>query len=242
MEPTIFISGALILSAFTFSFAGFGFGLVAVPLLALVMPVKDAVAIQLPFSVLLVIVNSVRYGKSIRWSALKPLFIGSAVAIPAGVYSLNWFPDMLMKRALAFFVVLVILHERISGGQGTVARVANTNPGGILLGMISGWFVGAYTTGGPPAVIYATARFPDPRRTKGALGLYFLATDVLIVALYAMTGLITWELFIQAIRFTPAVLFGFITGAYFFKGITRNTYIVGVHLLLFAAAVMLSLK
>lgn len=239
METAIFISCALILSAFTFSFAGFGFGLVAVPLLALVLPVKDAVAIQLPFSVILVFINSVRYGKSIKWNELKPLFIGSVVATPAGVYSLNLFPDMLMKRALALFVVLVILFERRSKGRGKVGKFAQTGPGGIILGMISGWFHGAYTTGGPPAVIYATARFSDPSKAKGAMGIYFLVTDILIVILFAMTGLMTLELFFQSIRFTPAVLSGYLAGSYFFKNITRGTYIIGVHVLLFMAAVML---
>lgn len=242
METAVFISCALILSAFTFSFAGFGFGLVAVPLLALVMPVKDAVAIQLPFSVFLVVVNSARYGKSIRWNELKPLFIGSAAAIPAGVFSLNIIPDTIMKRALALFVVLVILFERKSKGQGKVGDFAKTGPGGMILGMISGWFIGAYTTGGPPAVIYATARFPEPRNAKGAMGLYFLATDVLIVLLFSMTGLLTLELFFQAMQYTPAVLGGFLAGSYFFKNITSRTYLVGVHVLLFMAAVMLCVK
>lgn len=242
METSIFISCALILSAFTFSFAGFGFGLVAVPLLSLVLPVKDAVAIQLPFSVFLVVINSYRYGKFIKWDELKPLFIGSAAAIPAGVYSLNLLPDTLMKRALSLFVVLAVLFDRKSKGQGKLGEFAQTGPGGIILGMISGWFIGAYTTGGPPAVIYATARFPEPRKAKGAMGLYFLATDVLIILLFTMTGLLTLELFFRSLRFTPAVFLGFFFGAYVFKNITRRTYLLGVHFLLFMAAIMLCVK
>lgn len=242
METSIFISCALILSAFTFSFAGFGFGLVAVPLLSLVLPVKEAVAIQLPFSVLLVVINSYRYGKFVKWHELKPLFIGSAAAIPVGVYSLNLLPDTLMKRALAFFVVLAVWFDRKSKGQGKLGRFSQTGQGGIILGMISGWFIGAYTTGGPPAVIYTTARFPDPRKAKGAMGLYFFATDILIVLLFTMTGLLTWELFLQSLRFTPAVCLGFFFGAYVFRNITNRTYMLGVHSLLLMAAIMLCLK
>jgi uncharacterized membrane protein YfcA len=239
METSIFISCALILSALTFSFAGFGFGLVAVPLLSLVLPVKEAVAIQLPFSVFLVVVNSCRYGKFIKWNELKPLFIGSAAAIPVGVYSLNLLPDTLMKRALALFVGLVILFDYTAQGQGKLGKFSQTGQGGIILGMISGWFIGAYTTGGPPAVIYATARFQEPRQAKGAMGLYFLATDVLIVLLFTLTGLLTLELFFQSLRYTPAVLLGFLVGVCVFKNITRGTYIIGVHCLLFMAAIML---
>ena len=105
--------------------------------------------------------------------------------------------------------------------------------------MISGWFIGAYTTGGPPAVIYATARFPDPRKAKGAMGLYFLATDVVIVLMFIMTGLLTLDLFFLSLRYTPAVLVGFFAGSYFFKNITKQNYILGVHFLLLVAAVML---
>ena len=242
MEASLFISIALVLSAFTFSFAGFGFGLVAVPLLALVLPVKDAVAIQLPLSALLVAINSVRYGNSIAWRELKPLFMGSLVAIPVGVYSLNVFPDMLMKRALALFVVTVILFDSKNRGAGGVSNLAKTGQGGVVLGMISGWFIGAYTTGGPPAVIYATARFPEPRAAKGAMGLYFFTTDVLIVALFAMTGVLTMELFYQALRFTPAVLVGFLAGSLLFNNIGSRTYLAGVYLLLLLSAIMLCLR
>jgi len=241
METALFISCALILSAFTFSFAGFGFGLVAVPLLALTLSTKDAVAIQLPFSVLLVVINSFRYGRSIDWNELKPLLIGSAVAIPAGVFSLNLFPDQLMKRALAIFVVIVILFDRRNQAQGEFTAFAKTGRGGVLLGMISGWFIGAYTTGGPPAVIYATSRFSEPENAKGAMGLYFLATDIVIVFMFALVGLLTMDSFIQSIRFTPAVLAGFLGGSFFFNNITKHTYMIGVHLLLVTAAVLLCL-
>lgn len=241
MEASPYIAFALIVSAFTFSFAGFGFGLVAVPLLALVLPTKDAVAIQLPFSILLVAINSFRYGRSIRWNDLKPLLIGSAVAIPAGVFSLNVFPDQWMKRALAVFVIIAIVFDRGNHTRGNFSTFAQTGLGGATLGMISGWFVGAYTTGGPPAVIYATSRFTEPKDAKGAMGVYFFATDVLIVLLFSTTGLLTLDLFVQSIRFTPAVLVGFFGGSFFFNNITRNTYMMGVHLLLFTAAVMLCL-
>ncbi len=241
MDSSIFIGCTLILSAFTFSFAGFGFGLVAVPLLSLVLPVKEAVAIQLPFSVLLVVVNSCRYGRLVKWGELKPLFIGSAAAIPAGVYALHLLPDTLMKSALALFVVVVVLFDRTRRGQAKLGQFSRTGQGGVILGMISGWFTGAYTTGGPPVVIYATARFPEPRKAKGAMGLYFMATGVLIAVLFIQAGLLTEDLLLYSLRFTPAVLLGFLFGARVFKNMTRETYLIGVHLLLLIAAVMLCL-
>ncbi len=240
-ESILIVSVSLAVSSFTFSFAGFGYGLLAVPLLSLVMPVKDAVAVQLPASFMLVTINMFRYGKQVKWDDLKPLFIGSSLAIPVGALSLSFLPDMMMKRALAVFVIGVILFDRSGFGKAQFNTFARSAVGGGILGMISGWFIGAYTTGGPPAVIYATARFPEPEKAKGAMAIYFCITDILIVLLFAMTGVMTPDLFYQSILFFPAVLFGFLTGSYFFGDICRKTYMIGVHALLGVAAVMLSI-
>ena len=71
------------------------------------------------------------------------------------------------------------------------------------------------------------------------MGIYFLATDIVIVIMFIMTGLLTRDLFLVSLHYTPAVLAGFIAGSYFFKDITKQTYLMGVHFLLFVAAVML---
>lgn len=233
------ISLCLGISAFAFSFAGFGYGLLAVPLLALVVPVKMAVAIQFPFSVLLVLCNTLRYGRKLRWMDLKPLFIGAAIAIPLGVFSLNWLPEIVMKRALALFIVLTVIIARNKLGGKAIHGFANTTMGGTVLGLISGWFMGAYTTGGPPAVIYATAKFSDAKKAKGIMGIYFLATDMVLVILFCFTGILTTDTFMQSLIYSPAVAIGFLIGAISLKWVSYKGYMVGVHLLLIVAAGML---
>lgn len=240
-SASIVIALSLAVSSLTFSFAGFGYGLLAVPLLSLVMPVKDAVAVQLPASFLLVTINMIRYGREVKWVELKPLFIGSFLAIPLGALSLSFLPDMMMKRALALFVICVILFDRSGLGRERFNRFAQSSWGGGMLGVISGWFIGAYTTGGPPAVIYATARFPEPDKAKGVMAIYFSITDVLIVALFVMTGVMRFDLFYQSVMFFPAVLIGFLIGIFYFRDVCRKTYMVGVHCLLFISAMMLSI-
>ncbi|SMC60930.1 hypothetical protein SAMN02746065_105151 [Desulfocicer vacuolatum DSM 3385] len=233
------ISLCLAISAFAFSFAGFGYGLLAVPLLALVVPVKTAVAIQFPFSVLLVLLNTLRYGRTLKWMDLKPLFIGAAIAIPLGVFSLHWFSEIVMKRALAVFIVFTVVSARNKSGEKMIHGFARTAMGGGILGIISGWFIGAYTTGGPPAVIYATARFSNAEKAKGIMGIYFLVTDIALVILFCFTGILTTDTFIQSITYTPAVVVGFLLGALSLKWVSHRGYMVGVHILLLVAAAML---
>ncbi len=238
-QVDVIISLCLCMAAFAFSFAGFGYGLVAVPLLALVMPVKMAVAIQFPFSVLLVLLNTWRYGRTLQWQDLKSLFLGAAIAIPVGVFSLNWFPEIVMKRALAVFIVLTVLSARNRWGEKMIHGFASTSLGGAVLGIISGWFIGAYTTGGPPAVIYATARFADAEKAKGIMGIYFLVTDIVLVILFCFTGVLTAGTLVQSLMHAPAVVVGFLVGAVSLKRVSYGGYMVGVHVLLLMAAGML---
>ncbi len=234
------ISFILCMAAFAFSFAGFGYGLIAVPLLALIVPVKTAVAIQFPFSVLLVLMNTCRYGRQLQWQDLKPLFIGAAIAIPLGALSLHWFPELVMKRTLAIFIVLTVISRRVAFKTEILHRITGTFQGGMFLGFISGWFTGAYTTGGPPAVIYATGRFPDMDKAKGVMGVYFLISDLMIMGLFLFTGVITADTLKQSFLYTPAVLIGLFAGLLSLKRVSYKGYMAGVDTLLIIAAAMLS--
>lgn len=231
---------SLCMATFAFSFAGFGYGLIAVPLLALIVSVKTAVAIQFPFSVLLVLLNTWRYGQTLQWRDLKPFFIGAAIAIPLGVLSLNWLPELVMKRTLAVFIVLTVIIRKIAWKDDLLQRFARTFIGGVFLGFISGWFTGAYTTGGPPAVIYATGKFSNIEKAKGVMGVYFLITDIILMSLFLFTGVINMETLKQSFMHTPAVVIGLLLGLISLKRVSYRGYMVGVDCLLVVAAAMLS--
>ena len=228
------------MSAFAFSFAGFGYGLIAVPLLSLIVPVKTAVAIQFPFSILLVLYNAVRFGHKLEWLDLKPLFIGAAIAIPLGAVSLHWFPEPVMKRTLALFIIFTVVSRRVAFKQDVLQRFTTTFKGGFFLGFISGWFTGAYTTGGPPAVIYATGRFSDMDKAKGVMGVYFLVSDILLAMLFIFSNVMTTQTLKVSLVYTPAVLLGLVSGLFSLKRVSYKGYMAGVDTLLVIAAAMLS--
>ncbi len=227
-------------ASFSFSFAGFGYGLIAVPLLALILPVKLAVAIQFPLTFPLFFINTYRYGHQINWTEIKPFFLGAAIAVLFGAFSFHWFSEIVMKRTLAMFTVISILTARCSMGEKFLHRMAGTFPGGTFLGVLSGWFMGAYTAGGPPAVIYAAAKFPDTEKAKGMLSVYFLLVGLVLVVLFLFNGMLSLNTLEQSVLHFPVVIFGFLLGDIFQKKVSRKGYMRGVHLLLFLAATLLS--
>ncbi|ACN13178.1 conserved hypothetical protein (permease-like) [Desulforapulum autotrophicum HRM2] len=234
------ISLILGVASFSFSFAGFGYGLIAVPPLALILPVKLAVAIPFPLTFPLFFVHSYRYGHRLSWTEIKPFLIGAAIAVLFGAFSFHWFSEIVMKRTLAMFTVISILTARYSMGEKFLHRIAVTFPGGTFLGILSGWFMGAYTAGGPPAVISATAKFPDTEKAKGMLSVYFLLVGLVLIVLFLSNGVLSLDTLEQSVLHLPAAIVGFLLGDIFQKKVSRKGYMTGVHLLLFWAAILLS--
>lgn len=212
MAVEIYITVVLALSAVVFNVAGFGFGLLSVPLLSMVMPIQDAVALQFPFSLALVVFNAWRFRSSLQWRLLTPLVIGAALSQPLGLLSLTQLPAVVMKRTLAAFIFLAVANNRFEAGRRISGRWARSAWWGGLMGLISGWFSGAYTTGGPPAVVFCMAAAEEPQEAKGMLGAYFTFLDVFVLIMYAWAGLLTWPGLVHSAWHTPSVALGMLLG------------------------------
>ncbi|MBU2550401.1 MAG: sulfite exporter TauE/SafE family protein [Proteobacteria bacterium] len=232
----------LILGGFTFSFAGFGFALVTLPLIALFIPVKTAVPFLFPFAGGLVIYNTWRYGRLADWRRLQPLMFGACLALPAGMLSLTLFPESLLKKFLALFIVFGVLAPKINPRSDRTRGRLFFWSWGLLCGLLSGWFQGAYTTGGPPAVLYIMSLTSNPRAAKGLLATYFTLLMVVTALLYGAGGLFSWEWMLKSAAYIPAVVFGTIMGTAISNRVSAERYRMGVDLLLILSASLLWLR
>jgi uncharacterized membrane protein YfcA len=239
MSAEIQVGLILLLSSFTFAFSGFGFSLVSVPLLVLVLPLKTAVAFQFPYALILVTWHAWHYRGFVTRRELWPIMTGALVAMPLGAWLLYAAPEHLLKRALAIFIVLSVLGLALPAGRRLGRLCAGKVWWGLLWGFLSGGFQGAYSTGGPPAVIYIMASDPEPRRAMGFLGAFFSFLYLVMTMIYAASGLFTLEVMTQSALYAPVVAAGTLAGALLFRRANSRTYRQAVHGLLLLTAVLL---
>ena len=240
MLSHVMIPAILALGAFTFGFAGFGFALVVVPLLALMLPVKGAVALQFPAMTLLSIYNAWRYGRAIGWKPMWSFYIAAFLTVPLGLYALIDLPEGIIKKGLAFFIFLTVVANRFKWGERLSGSISVSKLWGLLMGGLSGWLQGAYASGGPPAVVYVMGITDDPEEAKGHLGTYFAASNIgVMTPLYWTGGLITEETLLATLAYSPAIIIFLALGMWFFKRASNESYKIVVDCLLVITSVLL---
>jgi len=238
ISETVAISFILGLSAFAMSFLGFGFALIAVPLLAFFMPVRDAVALQFPYCFALCVYQAWHYRRYFQVSDLKPLTAGVIAGLLIGVMLLKSSPEELLKKALAIFIVLAVLVQFSESAIRRLAKCVASHWWGHFFGILTGFFFSTYNIGAP-AILYTIFVHDDPLRVKSFTGTFFSLQFGLLAISYAFTGILTLEGLHRSIIFAPFVILGSAAGFYAFRRTSPAVFKHAIQLILLGSSALL---
>ncbi len=242
MHADVAMALIFFLSALVTSFAGFGFAMISVPLLAILLPVKLAVALQFPYSMGLFVYQAWCYRDHFKWDYARPFFGGALLGLTIGAFLLNYLPEVLLKRVLAIIIVLVVF-ANFSGASRRVSERFSQNPWlGRICGVISGSFLGAYNVGAPPMVVYIRSVSSEPLVIKSFIATVFSIQFVILTGVYGATGMFTWSGLGTSAAFLPAVIIGALVGFRLFRYASNNSYRMAVDAILLLAATILLLR
>lgn len=240
MNIEIFVPAlAIILGAyFIRGITGFGSGLIAVPLLALFLPLQTVVptVLVLDFSAALVMSRNAR--THVQWSEIKPLLPTTLLGIIIGVTLLVSLPREPLLTALALFVILFGLRYLLNiHGDRRISRGWSVPAG------LSGGLIGAlFGTGGPPYVIYLTHRIKDKSQLRATLSGLFLLDGSFRVLTFLVTGLLGLHLVPLLIASAPVMALALYLGHRVHVGISNRQMLVLIGTLLLISGASLLIK
>ena len=110
MEATLIVT-VIALAAFVQSSVGFGFGTVAVPLLAFLLPVSSTAAFVLIFSSLLSFKMAIEYHRDIKIHKLSILFVSIVIGSLLPLLLSLRVDEVALQGALSIFLVLFAIIE-----------------------------------------------------------------------------------------------------------------------------------
>jgi uncharacterized protein len=170
---------------------GFGEALIAVPLLALRIPIGVAAPLAVLLSITIAAVVVVQDWRKIHVRSTGWLLAPTFVGIPLGVWLLTSSHPRIVKAALAVVIVLFSGYSLVGARLGAKPPELDRDSRPWLLGcgLLAGVLGGAYGMNGPPLVFYGAMRRWSPQHFRATLQGYFLPASVVAMAGYWLTGL-----------------------------------------------------
>jgi uncharacterized protein len=204
---------ALLIAGFLHGLTGFGFSLVATPLLSLVITVKEASTLVLFFIVFTCFVSLYRLRRGFRWKWSWDYVIGLLLGVIAGVYILVKVDEVILKRMLGFTLLCISIQEVFLSLKYSKSFLAKC---GFPLAFVSGALAGAFNMGGPPAVVYAYAQPWSKEEVIVQLQIIFLISSLLRLLFVGFSGTVNSHLGALLLIGSVPVLLGIVLGQKYF--------------------------
>jgi uncharacterized membrane protein YfcA len=179
----IFVSGMLQ------SLSGFGFCLLAVPVITIYMKATEVVPLMIILGIALNGTVAVRARKHVDLRSIWPLVVTGVAFTPLGTWALKTADDSLIKAALG--VVICAFAAALLGGLKF--RVKREKVWFVPIGALSGFLGGGIAFNGPPVVIYLAATGKEKDSFRARLAGYFLILNLFILPSHIYAGLITTD-------------------------------------------------
>jgi len=235
---TAFYSGLVLLVAYWVrGMAGFGSGLIAVPLLTLVWPVTIVVPLVVALDYLGSASQGVKNMSEIAWHEQLVLIPFMVVGVAAGLWVLRAMSTSGLAKALGAFVILYAIYQMLPLPELRGSRVASTYCG--FLGGLVGTLFG---TGGPFYVIYLNLRGLERPAFRATFAMNFLIDGGVRLAAFVAAGLFGRQALGYLLAAIPIAGAGLYVGGRIQTGLSSRAFQIVIQMLLLLSGLALLLK
>lgn len=229
----VFFGATLLRSAL-----GFGEALIAVPLLAFVLPVTVAAPVAVLISITVAAVVVAQDWRHVHLRSAVHLVLSTLAGIPLG---------LLLLRSVSEPVAKAVLGVLVAGFAGYSLRRRGSHEltddrHAWLFGLSAGVLGGAYGMNGPPLVMYGALRRWSPEHFRATLQGYFLPASVMGMVGYWAAGLWTPAVSRYYLVSLPTSLVAISLGRTINRRVDARRFFVYVHAGLIASGAGLVLQ
>jgi uncharacterized membrane protein YfcA len=218
--------------------AGFGSGLIAIPLLAQVLPVTVVVPAIGLLDYLGSLTHGTQHRRAIRWRELLPLLPFTLLGVLLALYLFTSIDGDALRRALGVFVVAYGLYSLLVRRTPEAGSRLWAVPGGGLGGLVGTLF----GTGGPFYVIYLGLRGLGKTEFRATIATIFLIDGAARIAGYLSAGFYGGDVLLLAGLSLPLMALGMVVGGRVHTGITPTQFRQGIGVLLLGSGLALALR
>jgi len=203
----VIVGIAVFLSALIQTITGFGFSLLAVPIMSMAIPTEMAVVIAGTLSTFTSGGQAWSEREHRDGPTIKRLLIGAVVGAPIGLVILMVATSQQLKLGLAA-VIFVFLIVNLRGFKLEKPSTALDVGAGFLAGVLST----SLSTNGPPLVMALHARHFVPHVFRGTIAAVLVSIGALSLVLFGVSGRFTIDIGTALLVAGPSLVVGFFLG------------------------------
>ena len=231
----LIVAGAYVI----FGLTGFGSTVVAVPLLALILPLKFAVPMMMLLDLTATLVLGAWLRKGIRVDEVAWLIPFILAGMALGLTLLIKVAEASLLLGLGAFVLLYAAYGLMRRGVPVALGRIWSAPVGLAGGALSALF----GTGGVLFAMYFTGRIRDKNELRATNASMIMFSALVRVVLFGATGLLTQEGLLACTAYlVPAMLGGFYVGNRLHALIPAASVVYAVYAVLVVAGASLIVR
>ena len=225
-EALLFALVVIFIAGVTQSLTGFGFGLVAIPLLTLVISPKLAPPIVLIDGMVLNLLILRRAHVAVQPKRIWLLSAAGVLGVPFGTWVLaHW--DV---ESLRIYIGVMTCLVAVFFLKGIRREVKNEQLVSAPIGFVSGVMSGSINMGGPPVILFFANQNVPRQVFRANIVAYFFILQIAAVPFLLWNGILNRETFIAGVVLLPALIAGGFVGASFAErvddGVVRHLTLI----------------
>ena len=226
--------------------AGFGSGpgLVATPLIALTIPVADAVALLLPLLIVIDLISVRHYRHSFDSASLRVLLPAAVAGIAVGAFFFGYFSanERMLQIGMGLLALIFVLFQT---GRGLLAESRQgwrpSRRVGYALGATGGFTSTLAHAGGPPVVIYLLPQKLPRQIFVGTTVVAFMVINLIKLIPYSLLGLLRMGNLFTILLLSPFAFIGVQLGVWLNRHFNERWFNIIIYILLLLTGLQLIL-
>ncbi len=214
-------------------------GVLAVPMMTLVMPPEQVLGLLLPILMFADIFAVWLHWKNWNMKLVLLLIPGSIVGVTIGTWFITKAPTRELEIGIGVIVLLFAIYKlfekRILGSPDYHLK----NWHGLVAGTVTGFSSSLAHTGGPPVSIYLLLQDVTPEVFIATSALFFFILNWIKVPYYLYAGLFNWQRLWQVVFLAPLLPFGVWVGKWGANKVDKETFEKIIVALLVLGAILL---
>lgn len=216
-------------------FAG-GSGVVAVPILALIIPISHAAILILPLLIIMDVKTIQYFRKQVAIKEVMMVVPAAIVGIAIGGYMLGSLDPKILQLSLGVLCVVFAVWQKLAPILGKMKGA------GILWGGVSGVTSTLIHSGAPPFNIFMISRGLPKEAWIATAGVFFFVMNCLKIIPYSMIGEWTLPILWTSVAFIPVALLGTYLGKVMQSRISEQVFMRLCRAFLFISGLILVYK